>query len=98
AFHVTGVQTCALPIFQLNRTVPEAGAAVGARRWRPVRPHIPPGIRTIFFVAGLNGFLAWAVVGLYLALVPALLERALNSDDPARIGGASCRRRGGGAG
>lgn len=72
---------------QLNRTVPEAGAAVGARRWRPVRPHIPPGIRTIFFVAGLNGFLAWAVVGLYLALVPALLERALNSDDPALAGG-----------
>ena len=34
-----------------------------------------------------NGFLAWAVVGLYLALVPALLERALNSDDPALAGG-----------
>ncbi|WP_326685967.1 MULTISPECIES: MFS transporter [unclassified Streptomyces] len=73
---------------RLHRTVPEPNATRGAQRgWRPARPHIPRAVRTLFIVAGLNGFLAWAVVGIYLALVPALLGRALHSDHPALTGG-----------
>lgn len=73
---------------RLHRTVPEPVATRTAqRRWRPARPHIPPAVRTLFFVAGFNGFLSWAVVGIYLALVPALLEQTLQSDNPALSGG-----------
>lgn len=71
---------------RLQRTVPEP-ARRAQRRWRPTRPHIPPQVRALFCVAGLNGFLAWAVVGIYLALVPALLQRTLHSDNPALTGG-----------
>lgn len=73
---------------RLHRTVPEPAATRTAqRRWRPSRPHIPAALRTLFLVAGLNGFLAWAVIGIYLALVPALLGRALHNDNPAVAGG-----------
>ena len=73
---------------RLHRTVPEPAAVTGARRrWRPARPHIPRAVRGLFLVAGFNGFLAWAVVGVYLALTPALLGRALHSDSPALAGG-----------
>ncbi|MGI5346827.1 MFS transporter [Streptomyces sp. CA-250714] len=72
---------------RLQRTVPEPAVNSRAqRRWRPARPHIPPALRTLFLIAGLNGFLAWAVVGIYLALVPALLGRSLHSDNPALSG------------
>ncbi|WP_244502334.1 MFS transporter [Streptomyces oceani] len=63
---------------------PTTGAS--SRRWRFVRPHIPRGIRALFAVAGLNGFLAWAVVGIFLALLPALLVRELPDADPALTG------------
>lgn len=59
----------------------------GPGRPRPVRPHIPSGMRTVFLVAGVNGLLAWAAVGIHLALVPALLTRTLRTDDPALSGG-----------
>lgn len=73
---------------RLHRTVPERPVVRTAeRRWRPTRPHIPSSVRTLFFVAGFNGFLAWAVVGIYLALVPTLLARALHGDNPALTGG-----------
>jgi MFS family permease len=57
------VSTLALPIAPLHR-------------WRPARPHIPRGIRCLFTSAVLTGFLAWTVVGLFLALIPTLLDRA----------------------
>ncbi|WP_436982240.1 MFS transporter [Streptomyces sp. enrichment culture] len=72
---------------RLHRTVPEPAATRRAqRRWKPVRPHIPRSMRTLFAVAGLNGFLAWAVVGVYLALLPTLLGRARHTDNPALTG------------
>ncbi|WP_246097726.1 MFS transporter [Streptomyces botrytidirepellens] len=75
---------------RLRRTVP-APMATGEervpRRWRPTRPHIPPALRALFLVAGLTGFLAWAVVGIYLALLPALLEQTPHGDHPALTGG-----------
>ncbi|MDJ1131274.1 MFS transporter [Streptomyces iconiensis] len=70
-----------------SRTGAGTGAEAARQRWRPARPHIPSAVRTLFLVAGLNGFLAWAVVGIYLALVPALLGRAPHGDNPAVSGG-----------
>lgn len=70
------------------RTVPgPAPSPVDSARWRPTWPRIAPGTRKLFLAAGFNGFLVWAGVGVYLALVPALLERTLRSDDPALSGG-----------
>ncbi|NJQ05371.1 MFS transporter [Streptomyces lonarensis] len=72
---------------RLRTTVPVALAPGRTRaRWRPTRPRIPADLRPLFLVAGLNGFLAWAVLGIYLALVPALLVRALGTDDAALTG------------
>lgn len=42
-------------------------------RWQPTWPVIPAGIRTAFATAAATGFLAWTVVGVFLALGPALL-------------------------
>ncbi|MEU0840278.1 MFS transporter [Streptomyces sp. NPDC005962] len=75
---------------RLRRTVPAPIATGGARvrpRWRPARPHIPPALRTLFLVAGLGGFLAWAVVGIYLALLPTLLAQTPHGGHPALTGG-----------
>lgn len=73
---------------RLRRTTPTQTAVPGAtRRWRPSRPHIPRPARRLFVVAGLNGFLAWAVVGIYLALLPSLLARTPHGDNPALAGG-----------
>ncbi|EFL26616.1 putative major facilitator superfamily (MFS) transporter [Streptomyces himastatinicus ATCC 53653] len=73
---------------RLRRTVPATTGAERVRqRWRPTRPHIPPALRALFLVAGLTGFLAWAVVGIYLALLPALLEQTPHGDHPALTGG-----------
>lgn len=38
--------------------------------WRPARPSVPRSIRRAFALAGSAGFLAWAVAGLFLALMP----------------------------
>ena len=73
---------------RLRRTVPATTGEERVRqRWRPTRPHIPPALRALFLVAGLTGFLAWAVVGVYLALLPALLEQTPHGDHPALTGG-----------
>ncbi len=50
----------------------------GARmRWcRPTRPHVPAGMRGPFTTAALTGFLAWTVAGLFLSVIPTLLDRA----------------------
>ncbi|MDI3406415.1 MFS transporter [Streptomyces cavernicola] len=69
---------------RLGVAVPAAPRATV--RPRLARPSIPAPLRPVFCVSGLNGFLAWAVVGIYLALVPALLERSLHSDNPALSG------------
>lgn len=49
-------------------------------RWRPTRPRIPAGMRSVFGVSAATGFLAWTVVGLFLSLIPALLDRAGHTD------------------
>lgn len=42
------------------------------RRWRPTRPRVPEHLRPSFVVAGITGFLGWSVVGIFLALLPAI--------------------------
>ncbi|WP_325049502.1 MFS transporter [Saccharopolyspora rhizosphaerae] len=49
-------------------------------RWRPTRPRIPAGVRAVFATAAATGFLAWTAVGLFLSLIPALLDRAGHRD------------------
>ncbi|WP_236570837.1 MFS transporter [Streptomyces sp. GF20] len=72
----------------LHRATPKPTAPRGAlRRWRPSRPHIPRAARWSFLIAGANGFLAWAVVGIYLALLPSLLARTPHGGGPALSGG-----------
>lgn len=57
------------------------------RRWRPTRPHIPAGIRLRFTNAAATGFLAWTVAGLFLAVIPSVLDRAAQISNLAVVGG-----------
>lgn len=45
-------------------------AARPAARWQPRRPQIPAEVRGIFATTGLASFLAFAVIGLFLTLIP----------------------------
>ena len=57
-----------------------------SRRWTPARPAIPRGMRLLFASAAATGFLAWTVAGLFLAVIPGLLDRSARSG-PAVTGG-----------
>jgi MFS family permease len=56
------------------------------RRWQPRRPTVPPEIRRSFVVAGTSGFVAWAVTGLFLSLIPTFVIEVLNDDNLAVAG------------
>lgn len=56
------------------------------QRWRPTWPRIPAGIRLRFATAAATGFLAWAVAGLFLAVIPSVLDRAAGIDHLAVVG------------
>lgn len=57
--------------------VSSLGASVQrVRRWRPTRPAVPRGMRALFTTAAATGFLAWTVAGLFLAIIPMLLNQA----------------------
>ncbi|GAB2954802.1 MFS transporter [Nonomuraea fastidiosa] len=45
--------------------------AEATSRWRPRRPEVPAEVRPVFATSGTAAFLAFAVVGLFLSLVPA---------------------------
>lgn len=62
------------------------GAGTTASRWRFTMPRIPRGMRRSFAVSAVTGFLAWTVAGLFLAVVPTLLDRA-GAVNPAVTGG-----------
>jgi MFS family permease len=55
-------------------------------RWRPRRPQVPRAIRAAFAGAGLMGFLAGAVTGLFLALVPSYAAELTGSTNLALAG------------
>ncbi|MCC3773094.1 MFS transporter, partial [Streptomyces sp. UNOC14_S4] len=56
--------------------------------WRPRRPSIPPSVRGVFATSGTTCFLAFAVVGVFLALVPTYVGRLSGSGNLALAGGA----------
>lgn len=45
--------------------------------WRPRRPAVPAQIRRQFAVAGASTFVAWAVTGLFLSLIPSFVTTEL---------------------
>lgn len=56
--------------------------------WRPRRPSIPAGMRGVFVSSGTAGFLAFSVIGLFLALVPTYVTKLSGSGNLALAGGA----------
>jgi MFS family permease len=66
-------------------------AALPSRRdrqpWQPRRPSVPAEIRRPFAVAGASAFVAWAVTGLFLALIPSYVIVVLGDDNLAPGGG-----------
>src|SRR5699024_4370648 len=55
--------------------------------WRPTIPHVPDGMRLRITAAAATGFLAWAAAGLFLAVIPSVLERAGGISNVAITGG-----------
>ncbi|BCK67529.1 putative multi-drug efflux transporter [Streptomyces libani subsp. rufus] len=74
--------------------VPAAAALVAlpttrpAMRWRPRRPEIPVAVRSTFATSGTAGFLAFAVIGLFLTLIPPYVATLANSQN-LLLGGAT---------
>jgi MFS family permease len=74
------------------------GPAVGAilvlpetqstTQWRPRRPQIPANMRTAFATSGTASFLAFAVIGLFLTLVPTYVA-TLSGSKNLLLGGAA---------
>ncbi|WP_433174696.1 MFS transporter [Actinoallomurus sp. CA-150999] len=58
-----------------------------ATRWRPQRPRIPAAMRRVFATSGVAGFLAFAVIGLFLTLVPPYVATLAGSANLALSGG-----------
>lgn len=56
------------------------------RPWRPRRPAVPAQIRRPFVIAGISAFVAWAVTGLFLSLIPSFVTMVLNHDNLALAG------------
>ncbi|TYB45742.1 MFS transporter [Actinomadura chibensis] len=75
--------------------VPAAVAVMGLptthqqTRWRPRRPAIPPAMRAVFATSGTANFLAFAVIGLFLTLIPAYVAALAKSTDPLLGGGTA---------
>lgn len=57
-------------------------------RWKPRRPQIPASARPVFLVSGTANFLAFAVIGLFLALVPTYVATLADSGNLLLGGGA----------
>ncbi|MEV5708529.1 MFS transporter [Actinoallomurus sp. NPDC052274] len=58
-------------------------------RWRPRRPRIPAAMRPVFVTGGATAFLAFAVVGLFLTLVPTYVTTLSGSANLALSGGSA---------
>lgn len=57
-------------------------------RWRPRRPEIPPTMRALFVTSGTANFLAFAVIGLFLTLIPSYVA-ALTKSTNLLLGGGT---------
>lgn len=62
------------------------GRRPGKARWRPVRPAVPAEMRRTFAVAAMTGFVAWSIVGVFLALLPSMAEAATTTPNYAIAG------------
>ncbi len=58
------------------------------RTWRLRRPRVPPGARYHFALGSGACFVAWAVAGLFIALVPSYAASLLDADNLLVGGGA----------
>ncbi|GAA5129609.1 MFS transporter [Pseudonocardia adelaidensis] len=63
-------------------------ATTPGTRWRPRRPQIPAGMRAEFATSGTASFLAFSVIGLFLALVPTYVA-ALSGSANLLLAGAA---------
>ncbi|MCP2330418.1 putative arabinose efflux permease, MFS family [Actinoalloteichus cyanogriseus DSM 43889] len=71
-------------VMGLVRRLPERSGPL--RGWRLAWPRVPRVVRRSFVVGGVNGWVAWAVVGLFLALVPDLLRSEFGVSSPVVSG------------
>jgi MFS family permease len=62
------------------------GISVG--RWRPARLHVPVELRRTFAGVAIPGFLCWAVLGVFSALIPSLFVTILDTRNLAVTAGA----------
>ena len=74
-----------IPAILVMATLPDQGSRT---RWRPRRPQIPDTARRVFLVNGSANFLAFAVIGLFLALIPTYVARLTDSANLVLGGGA----------
>ena len=74
-----------IPAVLVMATLPEQTART---RWRPRRPQIPEATRRVFLVNGSANFLAFAVIGLFLALIPTYVASLAHSTNLVLGGGA----------
>ncbi|MDA3642904.1 MFS transporter [Saccharopolyspora indica] len=58
-------------------------------RWRPRRPRLPATMRGVFVTSGSANFLAFAVIGLFLTLIPAYVAALTGSTSPLLGGGTA---------
>ncbi|WP_326619663.1 MFS transporter [Streptomyces decoyicus] len=59
-----------------------------AARWRPRRPEVPATMRGTFAISGTASFLAFAVIGLFLTLIPTYVT-TLSGSENLFLGGAA---------
>lgn len=76
------VLVCVLLVASLAgvAVLPEPAVSTGHRRLRPQRPHVPPGSRGVFALAGAGAVASWSIAGLYLALAPAIAGMLLHTE------------------
>lgn len=79
-FEVALLMPAAATIFVLPATGP-------VTRWRPRRPRIPTSMRSVFATSGTASFLAFAVVGLFLTLIPTYVTALSGSANLLLAGG-----------
>lgn len=56
------------------------------QRWRPTWPAVPGPMRVSFNIAAITGFIGWAALGLFLALLPSMAAEILPTSGPLASG------------
>jgi MFS family permease len=64
------------------------GRPAEARRWRLGRLTVPPVVRRTFAIAGASSFAAWAVLGMFSAVLPSLIGELAGTGNLAVTAGA----------